>query len=361
MTALRPFAELGIRGRLQRLKGVAQNAFARYGLSPQSKIVLLNHSENTTYRIDDPKTGKRRVMRVHRTGYHTKAGIRSELLWMKALNDEAGLHTPQAIPGRDGDLIQLVDAPGMDEPRHVVLFEWVEGRTPDQTRLVKPFERLGEISARMHEHVSHWKRPAWFERLVWDEDTTIGKNVNWGHWEDGSAMTKDRLALLRALADALNERLKAFGKGPGRFDLIHADIRLANLLIYKGDPRVIDFDDSGFGWFLYDFGTATSFIEERPEIPDLIASWVKGYRRVRELTQADEAEIPTFVMLRRLMILGWIASHADTDLAKELGPEYTAGTCRLARTFLDAPQTFFSREKWLKRRHRPSEVRIIRN
>jgi Ser/Thr protein kinase RdoA (MazF antagonist) len=361
MAGMKPFAELGVRGKLRRLRGVAANALGRYGLDPRSKIALLNHSENTTYRLDDPRTGKRRVLRVHRTGYHTEAGIRSELLWMKVLNDEAGVHTPQAIPGTDGELIQRVDAAGMDEPRHVVLFEWVEGRVPDQTRLVGPFERLGELSARMHRHVLGWKRPAWFERLVWDADTTIGRNVNWGHWEDGPAMTKARLALLRELADALGERLKAFGKKPDRYNLVHADMRLANLLIYEGDPRVLDFDDSGFSWFLYDFGTATSFIEERPEVPDLVASWLKGYRKVRELSAADEAEIPTFVMLRRLMILGWIASHSGTDLARELGPEYTAGTCRLARTFLEAPETFLSREKWAKRKHQPEAVRIIRN
>ena len=39
-------------------------------------------------------------------------------------------------------------------------------------------------------------------------------------------------------------------------------------------------------------------------------------------------------MLRRLTVIGWIASHSETDLARELGPEQIASTCRLARDYL---------------------------
>jgi Ser/Thr protein kinase RdoA (MazF antagonist) len=54
----------------------------------------------------------------------------------------------------------------------------------------------------------------------------------------------------------------------------------------------------------------------------------------RPLQPQDLAEIPTFLMLRRMAIMAWIGSHAETDLAKELGPEYTAGTCALAARYL---------------------------
>ena len=32
-----------------------------------------------------------------------------------------------------------------------------------------------------------------------------------------------------------------------------------------------------------------------------------------------------------MTILAWIGSHSETDLAKELGPEYTAGTYELVK------------------------------
>jgi Ser/Thr protein kinase RdoA (MazF antagonist) len=97
---------------------------------------------------------------------------------------------------------------------------------------------------------------------------------------------------------------------------------------------VIDFDDCGFSWYLYDLGTALSFIEHRPDVPELVESWLRGYHRVATLSAEERQEIPTFIMLRRLLLVAWIGSHAETDLAKSLGEPYTEGSCGLAETYL---------------------------
>jgi Ser/Thr protein kinase RdoA (MazF antagonist) len=147
-------------------------------------------------------------------------------------------------------------------------------------------------------------------------------------------MTPARLPLLKRLVEAMGKRLARYGQGQDRYGLIHADFRLANLLIHKGDIRVIDFDDCGLGWFLYDAGTAVSFFEHRPEVPALIDAWAEGYRRVRPLSKEDEAELPTFVILRRMILFAWMGSHAETDLAKQEGPAYAEGTCEMAEHYL---------------------------
>ena len=77
---------------------------------------------------------------------------------------------------------------------------------------------------------------------------------------------------------------------------------------------------------MYDCATALSFIEGREDVPDLIGSWVKGYRSVLDLPEEDEAEIPTFVMLRRLLLVAWIGSHSETELAQSMGLAYTEET-----------------------------------
>jgi Ser/Thr protein kinase RdoA (MazF antagonist) len=69
-------------------------------------------------------------------------------------------------------------------------------------------------------------------------------------------------------------------------------------------------------------------------VPGLIESWKTGYRRVIDLPKADEAEIPTFVMLRRLLLVAWIGSHSETDLAKSMGLPYTEGTMGLCEYYL---------------------------
>ena len=64
---------------------------------------------------------------------------------------------------------------------------------------------------------------------------------------------------------------------------------------------------------------------------------MRGYRRVAPLAAEDEAEIPTFILLRRLLLVAWIGSHAETDLAQTMGEAYTEGSCTLAEEYLQRP------------------------
>jgi Ser/Thr protein kinase RdoA (MazF antagonist) len=97
----------------------------------------------------------------------------------------------------------------------------------------------------------------------------------------------------------------------------------------------IDFDDCGFGWWVYDLASALSFIETDARLPDLIAAWVEGYARITPLAAADRAMIPAMILLRRVLLTAWLASRADSDTATALGGlAYTLGTLALADAFL---------------------------
>ena len=325
-----------------RLEPVARRALTAYDVSPDSALVLLNVSENATYAVDDPVTGQRTVLRVHRLGYHDATAIESELAWVDALRTDAGVRTPAILPTVDGRRLLSMSDDGVsgDELRHVVHFEWLPGvePAPDDAGLPASFELLGALTARMHEHVRGWRRPAGFRRFAWDHDGAFGPDARWGRWQDGAAVGPAETEVLGRLLTVLHDRLQRFGSGPDRFGLVHADLRLANLLV---DPErtdvpasVIDFDDCGSSWFLYDFGAAVSFFEHDPRIPEIADSWCRGYRSVRDLPAEDEAEIPTFVMMRRLLLVAWIGSHSGTDLARSTGVDYTAGSCELAETYL---------------------------
>ena len=330
-----PFAELSEADQLARLHALATAALARYGLAADCPVTLVNNSENATYSVDLPETGERRYLRVHRTHYHSDHGIRSELLWMNALREATGVVTPEAICALDGDDLQIVETPEIDEARRVVLFKEVRGVHPSEVGMIGPFRRLGSIAATFHEHVMTWPRPDWFERLTWNFATTVGDTPNWGHWQDAPGVTPAHHDVLARAVEHAREKLEAFGKAPERYNLVHADLRLDNFLVENGEPRILDFDDSGFSWLLYDAATAVSFIEERPDLETLLAAWVEGYRKVRTLPREDACMIPTFVQLRRIMLMGWIASHPKTDLARETGIPYTEASVRLAQAYFD--------------------------
>lgn len=330
-----PFDALPHARKLECLRELARSALAHYDVGEPAPPVLINLSENATYRIDDPESGRRWALRVHREGYHSRLGIASELAWLQALRSDGVAITPVPVPGRDGELIQSERHPVMSRPRNVVLFEWESGVEPsEKENLSEKFEVLGEITARMHLHSQRWRPPADFERHTWDFDTSLGDRPHWGRWRDGMGLDPEKERVFAQTVELMRRRLERFGKAPERFGLIHCDMRLANLLVDGADVKVIDFDDCGFSWHLYDAATAVSFFEHEPHVPELMASWVRGYRRVHALPEDDVAEIPTFVMLRRLILVAWIGSHSETELAQSMGVDYTAKTVPMCEDYL---------------------------
>jgi Ser/Thr protein kinase RdoA (MazF antagonist) len=317
---------------LQCLHRVAESAIGRFGLPSDVSVELINISENTTYSVEDRRTGRKWALRVHREGYHSRTAIASELAWFSALQDH-GVVTPTAVPGLDGNLIQTVAEERLPAPRNVVLFLWENGVEPTRTD-VAGFVLLGETAARMHAHVRNWRRPPWFERHTWDFDTTLGDRPRWGRWQDGMGMTADAMEAFSAAISLVGERLRRFGTSADRFNLVHGDMRLANLLMDGDTVKVIDFDDSGFSWLLYDCATTVSFFEHAPEVPELLKAWVRGYRRIGALSAEEEREIETFVMLRRLLLVAWIGSHSETELAQSMGVAYTQEAIPLCERYL---------------------------
>jgi Ser/Thr protein kinase RdoA (MazF antagonist) len=318
------------------LADLAQSALSLWPVDAGATVRLVNLSENATYAVEGGEGGRRFALRIHRDGYHSRQAIASELAWEIALRADGVVTTARPVPGRNGEMIQDLGHPRMARPRHMVLFEWEAGLEPGiSDDLIGPFATLGAVTARMHRHARGWRRPPGFTRLTWDFESSLGDTApHWGRWRDGMGMDAAKEALFARTVAAIGQRLEAFGKGPERFGLIHCDLRLANLLIDGERVKVIDFDDCGFSWFMYDAATPVSFYEHEPHVPDLIAAWVRGYRTVAPLSREEEREIPTFVMLRRLLLVAWIGSHHETELAQSMGVSYTEGTARLCEDYL---------------------------
>lgn len=309
-------------------------ALARWPGMRDASVRLLHVSENVTLRVRSAD-GTGAVLRVGRPGYRTRHAVRSELAFMDLFRREVAA-APAPIAGSDGQLVQQAKVgTGAAPQRLLVLFTEAPGAPAGAAGSTEPlFERLGAVAARAHLAAARWKPPAGFIRPRLVPDTILPPAGPWGDWRQAPGVDP-AISVLLARAEALvRRRLARFGTAIDRFGLIHADIYGDNVLVDGDRLTIVDFDDCGFGWHLYDLAASLSWLEARPIAEALRAAWLEGYRRVRPLPPADIAEAETLIMLRRLVLLAWAGTHPHTRLAATHADGFAAGSARIAERFL---------------------------
>jgi Ser/Thr protein kinase RdoA (MazF antagonist) len=309
------FFDIPVEQQIETATAVARRALRLYELPAACAVELVNHRENSVFALIGPGGDKLGAMRVHVPGYQSAATIRSELVWMRAL-DAAGVRTPGVVAARDGSWVVSLRVPDEAGTRLVDVLEWIEGRSPVGDELIGVFHTLGELHARCHLHASTWELPRDFTRQRWDESTLLrGEHPTvapaWENW----ALSKRQKGRVLRCRDLLAEQLARWGKGRDRFGIIHSDLMPENLILSEDGVRIIDFDDAGFGWYLYDAASALLVYYGTELYEPLLDAWGGGYRRHRTLAAEDLAALPTFLMLRCFYALGWLHLRRNTPWA----------------------------------------------
>ena len=247
----------------------------------------------------------------------------------------ASIPTPVGVAAPDGEFIIEITDDEADAPRNCSLLAWLEGSPmEEESDPIATWEKLGTLNAKVHNVFQNSELPADFERQVWDENGLIGETCLWGHYIDWPKLSAADIELLDKAADKLRGELLAFGKDADRYGIIHADLMPSNVLVDGDVFQIIDFDDSGFGWHLYELATSL-FMQELDDIrPQLIAAWVKGYRSERPLAEEHLAMVPAFVMARRLKIMGWMSSRQNVEIVQEYGDILTETCLQIAADYV---------------------------
>jgi Ser/Thr protein kinase RdoA (MazF antagonist) len=306
------FGAMSVRGQLGRLRVLAEYALTAYGIRP-ARIVPLAHAENSTFRVETDGGGRfvLRIQRVTGTPFHPPRGpseVRSELMWLSALRREA-MAVPEPVPTSDGSLLTVAESEGVPGPRICVLFRWTPGRFLDAGLTPKHLERVGGFIARLHDQALRFAPPPGFERWRIEEVSEeavayIAETVQ----ELGGPTSVATVETLVALGQRSQREL---GTGSDVFGLIHSDLHQENYLFHRGEVGAIDFDDCGWGHFVYDLAVASSELRHRQDHPDLLAALLRGYRGVRAFPVEHERHLEVFVGLRALKLTLWMHEQRD--------------------------------------------------
>ncbi len=298
-------------------------ALALWGLSGQ-RTTLVAERENQVYRVE---TSPPLALRIHRRGMRSQAELLSELDWMAALQAR-GLSVPRPIPALDGALSHQVQGQIVD------VLGWLDGVPMGTAGRLNPavdgpsaYRALGQAMAELHLKSDDWTPPPQFRRHAWDLDGLLGEAPLWGRfWENPRLTPADAALMTRARAVA-RDRLAAL-QNPD-YGLIHADLVQENVLIGPGGPHLIDFDDGGFGYRLFDMATVLNFILREPDPAPLQQAFTQGYLAARPI---DLTDLPLFQTLRALTYLGWIVPRLAEPGAEARQTRFLTLARRMAET-----------------------------
>ena len=292
-------------------------------------VEFIKHSENVTFRVSAHGSDTDYVLRLHRPGYCTIEELNSERMWTRALK-EAGIAVPSALRTIQGQQnYVLIDIPDIAEQRYAGVTIWLEGSpladfletTSDEAERARQYRKIGEIAASIHNQSAGWKAPPGFVRRRLDLDGLLGEAPFWGRfWEHADLTEVERTLLLRA-RDKVRAALSAYGMAPGNFSLIHADIDPYNIICNGDDLALIDFDDSAYGWHMYEIASALIDYKCAPDFDELQAALLEGYREHRTLAKKDIEMLPVFLLVRGMAIIGWFhqrPEHDGSDLLEEV-------------------------------------------
>lgn len=318
------------------LAELAASALPAFGLASDTPLELLAERENTVFAAGSG--ADRVVVRVHRAGYHSDGELRSHAIWAEALAADGVVATAPVVYTSAGEVVTHARLPDVPEERQVTALGWVEGTIlaeSGETEL-EQYEQVGALMAALHEHATRWQPPAGFEALAWDADGLLGEHATWGRFWESPLVDDEGRALLARFRAHAREQLDAFGQAPDRFGLVHGDFLPENLLLgLDGTFTLLDFDDCGRGWFLFDIATALVMATLTDDPDACNDAFVRGYRSVRPLSDEHLELLPLFLVLRGATYVGWMDTRAHTQFAKDMGPMVAAAALDAARDLLD--------------------------
>jgi Ser/Thr protein kinase RdoA (MazF antagonist) len=309
-----PFSSLSRQGQVRRMARLARRALDGYPLDG-SRLRLLTHLWNTTFHAVAPD-GSRYVLRIHHPGQTSVESVRSELLWLAALRRETDLQVPEPVPNNAGSLVVVAADPGVPKPRLCVLFRWVEGRFVYRRLTPAHLFQVGKLMALLQRHASSWRRPDRFTRHRVDNLDPMRRGQDDRFDEACAARAVDLVSavstpeagtVVAAVVHKVWAVLHSLGQGPDVFGLIHADMHYRNFLFHQGSVGAIDFDDCGYGHWLYDLAVPLTELQRHPGYVALRQALLAGYRQNRSLSVEHEAHLESFMALRRLQnLIGFI-------------------------------------------------------
>ncbi len=337
---MKPYGELTRQGRLRRMRQLARVALEAYGIG-EARLEFMRQAGNTLFRVHAPGLcplstpglfePDKYLLRVHEPGYQATKALELELAWLAAMRREADLPVQEPVPALDGRLLVQAATPGVPGARYCSLLHWIKGRSVQHAAQPYHYRAQGRLMARLH-NFAQWTPPSGLAKRRFDWDGLFQNDVGSGmpNGEAWALLPPHHREAFAVVAQRVRQVMDAWGQGPEVYGLIHGDLGLdANLLFWHGQPRAIDFDDSAFGYWVFDLAVALEHCWESPSFPRYREALLEGYAELRPLPEEQLAQLELFMAACEVYWNLW--ATGGTHLYPRLLEEYRERIERTAR------------------------------
>lgn len=258
---------------------------------------LIGNRENAVFKVE-ASNGRKIALRLHRKGYQTRAYIEGELTWTQALSD-MGFACPTPISTQSGERVVC-----LEDGQMATAINWIDaapvaefsGTAEAHADL---YFKIGKLLRQLHRLTDQIADD--IQRPSWNKDALLGHDPSWGRFWENPSLSENEVAIVQSARKNAAQHLDSLKALD--FGLIHADAIQENVLV-NDRLHLIDYDDGGYGYRLYELGIALIQHHQSPHLDLLTNAICEGYETPTE-------HIAFFTMLRSMASAGWIISRAD--------------------------------------------------
>lgn len=270
----------------------------------------VRNGANAVYRFRAGETPL--VLRLTEDRHRDRAQLEAELDFIRFVSAR-GVASADPVPTIDGDWVETLTRDDAGGVLHATAFNWVSGApfrffTADVDRPL--FHAWGRAMGRLHAASRDFMPAAGRRRVAWTEQDTTRC--------DAARLPPSETAAHREHT-RLTEWLESLGSTPAAWGLIHGDFERTNFVLDGTTPRLFDFDDACYHWYLADIAHALwAFRAAPPADRGRFLEWfLEGYR---EESAADAFVREHLSWLIRLRSLSLFACRVQAGAARDERP-----------------------------------------
>jgi Ser/Thr protein kinase RdoA (MazF antagonist) len=313
------YENLTSRGKARRLRQLAIHALDQYELEA-ADVRLVGMYTNTLFRVR-LACGETCILRVCRPGWRTDTDLRSEAMWLQALNRDTDIGVPQPRPARNGDFIVTAGAEGVPEPRRCIVLSWLPGTLLGKRLADENLFKMGVLFAKIHAQAAGFSPPPGFTQRRLDclfprgeEDALSGADCR-------PAFTESQWRIIESTRRKVNEAFERLYAQPDGLRVIHNDLWHGNIKIYHGRLHPIDFEDTAWGYPVQDIAMAFQDLiaDVSPEqFEPFQAAFRQGYESRSPWPESEAGQIEAFRAGRMLWVANYVARYERQYLGAHL-------------------------------------------